>query len=154
MSDTRFTFQGSGTIASPKSTTTSTKTVFEITAPANQAVRIESFKISFDGTSSSGPQPLVEVLTDCTTGQGSGTSLTLYKNDPEQALTLQSSAKEDFSSEGSPGGQPAPGKSYVHPQGRDWVLPMPMRLRHGKALRVRVTVGTAVNYTFTGTGTE
>lgn len=154
MAGTPVTFQGTGTIASPKSTGTSTMTVFEITAPANQAVYVNNFKISCDGTASNGPQVLVEPLNNCTTGQGTASALTLTKSEPEQGHTIQATAKEHFTVEGTHNGIAAPGKSYLHPQGRDWVLPRRIRVPAGKAFRVRVTVGTAVNYMFSGEAEE
>lgn len=150
MAGTPVTFQGTGTIASPKSTGTTTMTIFEATAPTNQALVLRNFKVSFDGTSSSGPQVLVEPLNNCTTGQGTSSALTLTKSEPEHAHTIQATAKEHFTVEGTHNGIAAPGKSYIHPQGRDWVLPRPIRIPAGKAFRIRVTVGTAVNYMFSG----
>lgn len=150
MAGTPLTFQGTGTIASPKSTGTSTMTIFEATAPANQAIYINNFKASFDGTASNGPQVLIEPLTNCTAGQGTASALTLTKSEPEQSLTIQTTAKEHFTVEGTHNGTAVPGKSYEHPQTRDWVLPRRIRVPAGKAFRVRVTVGTAVNYMFTG----
>ncbi len=150
MAGTLSTFQGTGTISAAKSTGTSLMTLFEATAPANQAIIIKSFKVSFDGTSSTGPQVLVEPLNNCTTGQGTASALTLTKSNPEDGLTLQATAKEHFTVEGTHNGIAAPGKSYIHPQGRDWVLPRPIRVPNGKAFRVRAQVGTAVNYTFSG----
>lgn len=127
-------------------TGTAAKTMQRITAPANQAVVVERVEVGFDGTSTTGPQVLVEIVKGVITGGSGTTTANPVKRDAAQDETVQTTGVTGYTSE--PSGGTVIYSQYVHPQGKHIVvLDRAMgRVKGGDSFAVRCTVGTAVNY--------
>ncbi len=135
-------------------TGTVAKTMQMITAPANHAVLVERIEVGFDGTSTTGPQVLVEVVKGAITGGSGSSTANPVKRDAAQDETVQTTGVTGYTSE--PTGGTTLYRQYVHPQGKHiFVLDRARgRIKGGESLAVRCTVGTAVNYAGTIDATE
>lgn len=128
------------------STTTSARTMQQVSAAANHPIKIRRVEVGFDGTSTTGPQVLVEIIKG--SSSGTGTTATPVETNGDQPETVQTTGKKDFSAEPTYSGGTV-FSQYVHPQGKYiWVPPDDdtARVAGGATFNVRVTVGTAVNY--------
>lgn len=126
--------------SSSVSTTTSAKTIAQITAASNIGLVVDEIDVTFDGTSSTGPKVLVEILRSATGGTSSSKSpVKTNVNDDE---TLQCSGQENFTAEGSSG--IVIDQQLVHPQAGA-SFRRRYRVKGGETLNVRCTVSTAVN---------
>lgn len=137
-------------------TGTAAKTIQVLTAASNHALTVERVEIGFDGTSTTGPQVLVEFIKGTLSG-GSGSSAANpvegYASDPE---TVQATGVSGYTSEPTHTGNVV-FATYVHPQGKYvWVPPDPFvaKVAGATSFSVRVTVSSAVNYAGTITARE
>jgi hypothetical protein len=127
-------------------TGTVAKTMQRITAPANQAVVVERVEVGFDGTSTTGPQVLVQLIKGAITGGSGSSTANPVKRDDGQNETVQTVGVTGYT--GEPSGGTVVYSQYVHPQGKHiFVLDKALgRVKGGDSFAVRCTVGTAVNY--------
>ena len=117
-----------------------TKTLLQITAPANTGIRVTRVSVSFDGTSPTAGKAYCELVRGATSG--TGTSLTPVKLHGHTG-SVQSTAKENFTSEPS-GGSSAGLAELVHTQA-GYTSPEDILLNPGETLSVRTNVPAAVN---------
>lgn len=115
------------------------KTILQISAPANQGVRVKRVSVSFEGTSPTAGKIKVEVLKGAT--GGTGTNLTTQKKHGHGG-SVQTTAKENFS--GEPTGGTVLFTESVHPQG-GYTAPEEFLIVN-ETLGIRVTAPAAVNY--------
>lgn len=93
------------------------KTVAAICAPTNQMVRIRRVKIAGEGTAGDG-KPIGVRLTRITAASGTGTSATPQKLNNALGLTVQTTARVNFTVEPSESGTtPYAYVGKFHPQG-------------------------------------
>lgn len=96
------------------STGTSTKTVLQLVAPANQALRITEVGISFQGTNNTNEPINVELVRQSTAGSG-GAAVTPTKLDDDVAMAVQATAQKNITAGTETSGDIL--KSWaVHPQ--------------------------------------
>lgn len=122
------------------STSTSAKTIAQVTAPANTGLIVDEIDVSFDGTSSTGPKVLVEILRSMTSG--TGTTNNPVKTNVCDDETLQCTGKDNFTVE--PSGGTVIDQQLVHPQAGA-SFRRRYRVKGGETLSIRTTVSTAVN---------
>lgn len=128
--------QNSGTVA----TSTSAKTIAEITAPANTGLWIDEVNVDFYGTSSTQAKVLVQLVRGST---GSvGTTTNPVKADATDDETLQCTGKTNLTDEGSVG--TVIDQAVAHPQG-SVKFTRRYRIKGGDTFRIRCTTGTDVN---------
>lgn len=75
------------------------KTVVGLNAPTNQRLKIQRVGVFFDGASTTAVPVLVKLI--LTTTAGTSTALTLNKIDSGYAETIQTSAGENYTAEGT-----------------------------------------------------
>ncbi len=91
---------------------TTAKTIFEMTAAANQRVLIHELAIMFKGVTVGNEPVTIELTRFATTGTGTGG--TSQKVDPDYSETIQATWKYNDSVE--PGSQTVLRTWYIHPQ--------------------------------------
>lgn len=116
-----------------------TKTILQITAPANQGLEVLRSSISFNGTSPTAGKALVEIVKG-TTG-GTGTNLPPAKLHGHTG-SVQATAKENFTAE--PTGGTVIFTEQVHPQS-GYTAPELIILNPGETLAFRTNVPAAVD---------
>lgn len=116
-----------------------TKTILQITAPANTGLRVTRASISFDGTSPTAAKALVELVKGAT--GGTGTNLTTLKLQGHTG-SVQATAKENFTVE--PTGGSVAFTEQVHTQS-GYTAPEEIILNPGETLAFRTNVAAAVN---------
>jgi hypothetical protein len=149
MSGVRWTVN-SGNVA----TTTSTRTILQVTAASNHRLLIKSAGIFFEGISNTAKPIHVRILRQTDAGTAVATP-TVQKLNPGDDETLQVSAGANYSSEPTPGAVIWEGK--VHPQqGYMWQAPFggEIPVPGGSRLAVDVTAEASVNCTVHMEGEE
>lgn len=131
---------GSLTTSTPISTTTSAKTILQLTASANIAAVVKRLQIAFAGTNPTADKIRVRILRSAT--GGSATSRTPAKLNASDSETLQATGKENFTAE--PTGGTSIFDTYVHPQG-SYEVPRAIKVKAGETLGIEVTAVAAVN---------
>jgi hypothetical protein len=128
------------------------KTVAAVKAPTNQMVRLKSFGFSTDGIAGDAV-PLEYRLARITAASGTGTATTPIKLNNAMTVTVQTTARKNFTSEPSDSGTaPYLYPGLIHPQGglsRDVTFD-DIFIDGGTELALQVKVptgGTAVNAT-------
>lgn len=120
------------------------KTVLNVIAAANRAVKITEVGIGFVGASGTAKPVLVELCTSTQAGAGAGSSaVTPAPTDPGDATTVQATAAKGYTTE--PTVLTPIRRWRVHPQnGREQQLPLGREPRTdvGKAICLRVTFET------------
>lgn len=130
------------------STGTSAKTIQVLSASSSRAVDIRSIEIGFDGTSTTGPQVLVEILKGTFSGGSGSSAANPVATNPDQTQSITATGVSNYTSEPTFTGNVV-FRQYVHPQGKYlWIPPdeNAARLPVNKSIAVRVTTATAVNY--------
>lgn len=89
------------------------KTVLQLNAPANQRLKIQRVGVFFDGASPTAVPVLVQLIRK--TGAGTGSALTLTKLVASDSETIQTSATENHTVEGT-GTTDVIDQWLVHPQ--------------------------------------
>jgi hypothetical protein len=130
------------------------KSIFELPAPTNQAIRIATLLVSFDGTAVNKPV-LLQVIQATATGTFPSNTLnpTAGNNDTAAASSLVTAANVKYGTatgEGTLGAgngilqrlSPQAGIIYQLPLGREFWIPK------GAFLRIRAVAVNAVNATF------
>ena len=121
------------------------KSLLEIAAPTNKAIKLIRWWIEFDGVTASAVPVLVQITAHTTTM--TGTALTLVKNKDTDITTIRSTAKHTSTSENAGTVtqlerhriHPTSGFSYEYPQDREHEV--------STFLRMRVTADATVNAT-------
>lgn len=134
-------------------TGSSLKTLVQIVAAANHAVKISEISISFAGTSNTATPILVQISRQTTAG--TMTSLTPVKDPDDSGETLQTTAQHTATSE--PTTTDVLMEEYVHPQtGYCWQAPFgkEIKIGGGDRLGIRVTAAADVNATARVVGEE
>jgi len=90
------------------------KTAIQVNAPTNQRVRIQAVGAFFDGASTTAIPVRVKLIGVSTAG--TSTALTLNKKISTDSETLQSSAGENFTAEGTNIATGILDEWYIHPQ--------------------------------------
>lgn len=120
------------------------KTVVQITAPTNQALKVTRYSVFFDGTSTTAEPVQVRVLRQTTAG--TMTSLTPLKLDDARTETIQSTAQHTATAE--PTASDVLAVAEVHPQqGYDVILPLggEVIVKGGGRLGIECTAPATVN---------
>lgn len=117
---------------------TAQKTLLQITAPANQRVRIRELSVSFQGVSNTAAP--VNVLLMIQTG-GTASTGTLAPLDGDIAETIQTAGKITFTVE--PAYSTVLGEYNVHPQ-TGIVIPLDITLKGGQIAGITVLAGATV----------
>ena len=125
-------------------TAATAKTVFSMTAPANQRLKLKGIELFFKGTSAT-DTPVKCELSLVTSDAGTATTATPSKNDNDMAETAQGVYKTNYTSEPSTYG--ANLRTWeVHPQ-TGLVLYFPLhdepRLKGGTEMALRLTAAQA-----------
>jgi len=89
--------RGTLTNSADFATGTSKKTLLQLIAPSNQALRIEAFGIGFKGIVVTDPPVLVELILQSTAG--TGTARAPVRRAPGPTATLQATGFENFTGE-------------------------------------------------------
>jgi len=125
-------------------TGTSAKTMIQLIAAANHAIKITEFGVSFNGVNNTHEPILVDLLRQTTAGTMS--SLTLVKADDSGGDTLDTTAQHTATAE--PTGSDVLRSLYVHPQ-TGAVVPVtddaPIIVGAGDRLGLRVTAANDVS---------
>lgn len=126
--------------------TTSVKTVLQLTAPTNQRLVVHEVACSFAGTSNTGTPVFVEVLRQTTAGTLGG-AVTPTKLDNDMHETIQSSSAHGAAS-GANSGEPTAGdvlwSEYIHPQtGDTWQSPFGLEFKVPGATRLALRITSA-----------
>lgn len=130
-------------------TGTAAKTIQTLTAAANHGIKIKRVEVGFDGTSTTSPQVLVELIKSTVSGGSGSSAANPVEANPDEGGTVQSTGVSGYTSEPTHTSPAVIFNTYVHPQGKYiWIPPSDAfaRVAPGTSLSVRVTVGTAVNY--------
>lgn len=125
-------------------TGTSAKTLLQLVAASNHAVKIDEISISFNGTSNTAEPIKVDVLRQTTAGTMS--SLTLVKDPDDWDETIQTTAQHTATAE--PTASDVLLSEHVHPQqGYTWQAPFgrEIKIGGGDRLGVRVTAPASVS---------
>ncbi len=125
-------------------TATVAKTVLQITAPANQRLKLLGIIVSFDGTSTTAQPAACRLLRQ--TSAGTLTSVTAVLQEKSLSETLQATGGKNASSEPSAGDVLK--TFYVHPQaGYEWPAPygQEMIVQGGGRIGLEVTAPATVN---------
>ena len=126
-------------------TAATAKTVFSMTAPANQRLKLKGIELFFKGTSATDTPVKCELSLVTTEGAAIATTATPAKNDNDMAETAQGVYKTNYTSEPSTYG--ANLRTWeVHPQ-TGLVLYFPLhdepRLKGGTEMALRLTAAQA-----------
>lgn len=126
------------------STGTAVKTILQLVAAANHAVKVEEITVSFNGTSNSATPILVEILRQSTAGTMS--ALTPLKDPDDSDETLQTTAQHTATAEPTAGD--ILHSEYVHPQqGFTWYKGpgREIKVGGGDRLGLRLTAAAAIS---------
>lgn len=132
------------TISSGEQTTgTTTRTLLQVVAPANQRVLVHRIDLGLKGINPTDSPVLAEVVRQSTAGTSG--AVTPVKRNESDAETIQATARNGFSST-----EPTTGdvveQREVHPQGRDVIIfQPPLVVKGGNRLGVRVTAGVSIS---------
>jgi hypothetical protein len=132
--------RGTLTTSAAISTGTTTKTILQHTSPASVATVVKRASISFDGNSPTANKILVQLVRSAT--GGTGTSRNPVKVNASDSETIQSTGRENFSSE--PSGGTVVFEELVHPQG-GYTAPEEIKVKAGETLGFVVLAPAAVN---------
>lgn len=142
----------------PVATGTSAKTILQVVAAANHAVRIDEISIAFQGQTNTAAPIQVDYIRQTNAGT-LGTSTSTIKKDPSDwGETMQTSILDGgtgYSAEPSAGDILR--TEFVHPQqGYTWQAPYgrEIKISGGGRLGIRVTAGASVNCVVTVYGEE
>lgn len=131
-------------VTSAVATGTALKTLAQLIAASNHAIRVNSIEVSFQGTSNTDAPIKVSVARQSTAGTMS--ALTPKKDPDDSDETLQATAQENASAEPTTGDE-IDGR-YVHPQtgaAATYRYDHPIKIGGGDRLGIRVTAGVSVN---------
>jgi hypothetical protein len=118
------------------------KTVVEVTAPANVALLLHGYAVSFDGIVVT--DAAAEISLARKSVAGTGTAATERDQDEDHSGTIQASGRVNMTAEGTITYDTDP--NNVHPQGGYEVkFPEPIKIEPGGILGLRVNSPTAVN---------
>lgn len=126
------------------SISTSAVTLLQITAPTNQRVKVREWEINFKGTSNTGTPICYRVMRQ-SSGNGTGSALTLVKWDADYSETIQATAKHTFTVEPT-SNLVTIAAGEIHPQqGYGWVAPFDgeIVIPGGESLNFEVTAAAA-----------
>ena len=122
------------------------KTIVAGIAPTNQRFIVKEWSVTFDGVTASAVPVLCELVYSSGAGAGTSTSLTPTKQNPIDAETIQSTAKENYTAEpttitvlDSMLISPTSGMKEIRPALRGVMCP------GGKTLGIRCTAPATVN---------
>lgn len=135
-------------------TGTSTKTIAQLAAAAQQRVLLDEISISFDGVSNSAVPILCELVRQ--TSAGTMSAQTLRKLNTSDTETLQTTGQVNATAEPTDGGD-VPWSELVHPQtGYTWQAPFGKEyvIPGGGRMGLRVTAAAGVNCVVRLKGTE
>lgn len=130
-------------------TGTAAKTIQTLTAGSNHGVKIKRVEIGFDGTSTTGPQVLIELIKSTPTGGSGSSAANPVEANPDEGGSVIATGVYGYTGEPTHGSSAVIFSTFVHPQGKYiWIPPSDAfaRVAPGTSFSVRVTVGTAVNY--------
>jgi len=120
-------FIGQAVTAEIALTAATAKTVLQVIAPTNHRVKILSYGVSFDGTSSSAEPVQVRLIRQTTAG--TMTSLTPTKRDNSLSETLLVTAQHTATAEPTAGDlldamevHPQGGYEFICPQGQEFII--------------------------------
>lgn len=125
-------------------TTTSAKTILQVVAAANHAVRIDEFGIGFQGTSNTAAPGLLEVVRQSDAGTSSAATVVKQPDDSDE--TLQTTARKNCTAEPTTGDVLM--SIPIHPQtGFTWQAQFGKHIKvgGGDRLGLRVTFAADVN---------
>lgn len=135
-------------VTAPITTGTTIKTLLQLVAAANHAVKIDEISISFNGASNIAVPILVEVIVQ--TSAGTMSALTLRKDPSDWGETIQTTGLHTATAEPTDSGAVLLSE-HVHPQqGWTWQAPFGREIKIAAAgaagrLGIRVTAAASVS---------